>query len=245
MNALKHRILMVALALGALLVLPAQAQNIIMPPPQRTISVSGEGIVRVEPDQAIVRFGVVSRSQDPEEARSLNAEAAKNAMNVVRALGIEERKMRLETLTLQPAREYDPDTRRYKEIGFEATRIVVVEVENLDDLPTLIARIVQQGANRLDGVTYELDNRDAARNEALVKALTDAREKATLMASTLDVTLGPVQTINEQSFNFPRPMLQMARGEMAMSKDAMPEPEAYAAGEIEVTATVQVVFTLE
>ncbi|HMB94370.1 MAG TPA: SIMPL domain-containing protein, partial [Rhodothermales bacterium] len=97
----------------------------------------------------------------------------------------------------------------------------------------------------LDGVAYELDNRDAARNEALVNALTDAREKAMLMTSTLGVTLGPVQTINEQSFNFPRPMLQMARNEMAMSKDAMPEPEAYAAGEIEVTATVQVVFTLQ
>ena len=51
---------------------------------KRTISVSGEGIVRAEPDQATVRFGIVSRAEDPEEARRLNAAAAREAMNAVR-----------------------------------------------------------------------------------------------------------------------------------------------------------------
>ncbi len=231
--------------LTPLLLLSAQAQDMNTKDDKRTVTVSGEGVVRVEPDQATVRFGVVTRAEDPEEARRLNAAAASEAMNAVRALGIEERKIRLETLRLQPAREYNAQTRRWDNIGFEATRQVVVELDDLEQLPTLVAEIVQKGVNRLDGIAYELKDRAEARNEALRKALGDARGKAELMASTLGEELDRVLTIGEQSFNFPRPMVRMAQAEMALSKDAAPDPDAYAAGEIEVRAVVQVVFALK
>ena len=229
--------------LTPLLLLSAQAQD--MKADKRTVTVSGEGLVRVEPDQATVRFGVVTRAEDPEEARRLNAAAASEAMNAVRALGVEERKMRLETLRLQPAREYNAQTRRWDNIGFEATRQIVVELDDLEQLPTLVAEIVQKGVNRLDGIAYDLKDRVEARNEALRKALGDARGKAALMASTLGEELGRVLTISEQSFSFPRPMVRMAQAEMVMGKATAPEPEAYAAGEIEVRAVVQVVFALK
>lgn len=238
--------LLAGMLLATLLVAPVQAQDMADHDKLRLVSISGEGVVRAAPDQAIVRFGIVMQAMDPEEARSLNATAAREAMNAVRDLGIDERKMRLESLRLQPAREYDPDTRRYKEVGFEASRQVVVELDDLDTLPTLVAQIVQKGANRLDQVTYDLQDRDAARNQALVEAITNARDKATLLATTLGESLGRVQSINEQSFDFPRPTLRMEQAALAMAKDeAAPEPEAYAAGEIEVRATVQVVFALE
>ena len=231
--------------LALLIFLPVQAQDMRTNDDKRTVSVSGEGVVRAEPDQATVRFGMVTRAEDPEEARRLNAAAARDAMNAVRALGIEERKMRLETLRLQPAREYDPQTRRYNDVGFEATRQVVVEVEDLEALPSLITQVVQQGANRLDGISYALKNRSAARNEALQKAMGDAQEKAQLMAGTLGEEVGNVLTINEQSFSFPQPVIRMAQADMAVSKGAEAEPDAYAAGEIEVRAIVQVVFLLK
>lgn len=231
-----------AILLSGLLVIPqiAAAQQA----PLRTVSVSGEGLYRVEPDMAVVRFGVVSRSDDPEEARRENASRAAQAMDAVRALGIEERKLRMESLHLQPWREYNNETRRWEEKGFEAVREVVVTVHDLNLLPELVARVVQQGANRLNQVSYELENRNVARNEALVRAVEDARAKAELMASTLGVSLGQVRTISEQQFDFPRPMYR-AEMQIAASMDAAaPEPNAFAAGEIEVRTTVNVVFDL-
>lgn len=207
----------------------------------RTVSVSGEGIVHAEPDMATVRFGVVTHADDPEEARRQNAEASREAMNAVRELGVPERKMRMEVLRLQPHREYDPEQRRHVENGFEAIRIVVVELEDLDVLPMLIAEVVQRGANRLEGVQYDIQDRSGPRNEALRAALMDARDKARLMAETLEIQLGQVRRINEQQFDFPRPMMRM---EAAMDV-AGAEPEAFAAGEIEVRANVQVVFELQ
>lgn len=212
----------------------------------RTVSVSGEGIVRVQPDMAIVRFGVVTQDTDAEAARSQNAAAAREAMNAVRELGIEERYMRMETLRIQPIREYNPDTRQWIERGLEAIREVVVEVRDLELLPVLVAAVVEKGANRLNGVTYDLQNRDEARNEALRLAMINAREKARLLTSALETNLGQVLRINEQVFDFPRPMMELAYDRAAMSKEvAAPEPEAYAPGEIEVRSTVQVVFEIE
>lgn len=212
---------------------------------RRTISVSGEGTVRVEPDMARVNFGVVTVSDNPETARRENAEAARSAMNAIRELGIEERFIRLEVLRLQPNRVFDEESRRYVEKGFEATRQVVVEVHDLEKLPTLIAEIVQKGANRLNSVGYELKDRDKARNDAIREAVLNARDKARLIATTLGEELGEIRQVNEQSFDFPRPIVRMESLQMASKDAADAEPDAYAAGELEVRVNVHTVFSIQ
>mgnify|MGYP006285345635 CR=1 FL=1 len=216
------------------------------PEPDRVVRVSGEGTVRAAPDRATVRFGIVSRAETAEAARSQNAAAAKSAMNAVRELGLAEEKIRMETLRLQPRREYDPETQTHEERGYEATRQVVVELEALEQLPRLVTRVVQRGANRLEGIDYGLQDRTAARNDALRQAAQDARQKAQLLAETLGAALGPVRQIDEQSFGFqpPSPRMEMQFAKSAADA-AAPEPDAYAAGEIEVNATVQVTFALK
>lgn len=214
-------------------------------PTVRSITVSGEGIVRVQPDVAIVRFGIVTLHTDPAEARRLNAEAAAKTMNAVRAMGIPENHIQLELLRLQPRQEWDETTRKMKDLGYEAIRNVSVRVEELDKLPDLVATVVEEGANRLDGIQYDLKDRDTVRNNALQQAVRNARDKANVMAATLNVTLGQVLQMTEQSFDYPRPIV-MQREYMAMAKAdvASSEPDAYAAGEIEVRAVVQVAFSM-
>ncbi len=214
--------------------------------PTRSVSVNGEGRVRVEPDMAVVRFGIVTVAQDPEVARSENAAASRDAMNAIRALGVAERKLKLEQLILNPAREYDPETRRYKEIGFEVSRRLVVELEDLEQLPTLIAHVVQKGANRLDGVTYDLNDRASVEQRALAEAVRNAQVKASLMAEALGATLGEVLQINEQGLQFPGPFrLEMSADAGMLKSEAAPEPEAYAAGELEIIARVGASFRLK
>jgi uncharacterized protein YggE len=242
MNVSRFRLVLLCSGL-LLLAGTVQAQN--TEAPQRTVRVSGEGTVNASPDQATVRFGIVTRADDPETARSQNAEAAKGALNAVRELGVPESDLRMETLRLAPRREYNRETRTHEEKGYEATRQVVVEVDSLELLPRLVAQVVQRGANRLEGIDYDLKDRSSIRNEALRQAATNARDKARLLAETLDAELGPVQEIHEQNFSFgqPSPRVRMEFAQAAQA-DAQGEPDAYAAGEIEVSAQVQVVFEL-
>lgn len=218
---------------------PATAQ----PDAPRTVQVSGEGTVTAQPDEATVRFAVVSNAETAEAARSQNADASARAMNAVRDLDVPDDQIRMETLQLRPRREYNPETRRHEEKGYDATREVVVEVSDLDRIPELVARVVQEGANRLRGIQYGLSNRQEIRNEALREAATAAQTKAHILAETLGAQLGPVHSISEQSVSVPVPRVQMAMAR-AESAQAAPEPDAYAAGTIEVSASVQVVFSL-
>ncbi|MFB6247076.1 MAG: SIMPL domain-containing protein [Salinibacter sp.] len=235
--------LLCTVCLGMLLVAPAPAQD--APASDRLVRVSGEGTVRVAPDRATVRFGVVSQAETAEAARRQNATAAESAMNAVRKLGIAETKMRMETLRLRPRREYNPQTQTREKRGYEASRQVVVELDTLAQLPRLVTRVVQRGANRLEGIDYGLQDRTAARNDALRQAAHSARDKAQLLAESLGAALGPVRQIDEQSFGYqdpsPRAEMQFAK---SRTDDAAPRPDAYAAGEITVNATVQVTFSL-
>lgn len=212
----------------------------------RTVRVGGEATVNVAPDQAIVRFGIVSEAKTAEEARAQNAEASKNAMNAVRALDVPDSQMRMESLRLQPQWEYNPNTERREQTGYEASRQVIVELRDLEQLPRLVTRVVQQGANRLEGINYELADRDSVRNEALQMAAQQAQDKAKLLAHSLRAELGPVQQVTEQDLGVDRPsprvQMQFAK---AAQEEAEPEPDAYAAGEIEVRANVEVIFALQ
>lgn len=213
---------------------------------RRTVSVGGQGVARATPDEATVRFGVVTEAEAPEAAREANAEAAKNALNAAREL-VPEENIRLETLRLQPRYEYDRDGGEGRRlVGYEAERTAVVEVDDLEVLPLLVARVVERGANRLEGIQYDLADRAPVRREALREAAQDARDKAQVLAQSLGVAAGRVLQISEQSFDFPQPYFRMeAMAAQADAAQSMPTPEAYAPGEIEVTANVQVTFALE
>jgi len=212
----------------------------------RTVTVTGTGEAASAPDQAIVRFAIETRAEDAETARTQNAEASRNAMKAVRSFDVADEDMQLEALMLQPHREYNRQTGQTEELGYVAVRRVRVELSDIDNLPELIARVVNEGANRLEGVNYDLKDRSAVESEALRNAAEKARSKAELLASTLGVSLGPVQQIDEQEFSSvqPRPNIRLEAMSMQARDQGGGEPDAFAAGRITVEARVQVTFLL-
>ena len=210
----------------------------------RHVTVSGEGIVRIEPDQATIRFGVVTIDLDPEQARADNADVSAATLNAIRALDVEERKIQVNVLRIQPYSEYDPDLRRNVDKGFQAVREMTVVLDDLDVLPTLVAEIVGEGANRINGISYGLQDDSGPESEALTMAVTDAREKARLMAEALGARLGVVLQINEQGVVRPQPVMMEFERALAMKDESAPNPDAYASGEITVSAQVTVSFGL-
>ena len=210
----------------------------------RSITVNGEGKIAAAPDMATIRFSVVTRDKDPEKARSENADASSSALNMLRDLEISEEKIRLEQLALNPAREWDPDQRRHVDVGFEVTRGVSVETQDLDLVASIVARLVKTGANRINGVQYGLSNDQEAKSEALVLAVENARAKAIAMLAALGETLGPVMDVREQSVRVPSPEPRMYAA-AAMEKAADASPDAYAPGELDIVANAVITFEIQ
>ena len=218
------------------LLLPAMAVNAESP---SGISVTGTALVSVPPDRALVTFEVVTRADQPAKARERNAEAARNAMNAVRELGVAEEHIRLDTLRLQPRREYDREQQRHVERGHEALRRIRVDLRDLEQVAPVVVAVLEHGANRLQQVRYDLRDREGAHNDALEAALDNARKKGGLVAGTLGVELGRVRYVEEQYRDHgPGPTL---RAEALTTDD---EAAAQAPGEIDVQAKVRVVFEI-
>ena len=238
-------ILLTGIMLGTGAAEARQSADAAHSPFDRTIRVSGEGVMETPPDMADVNFSIVTTAETPERARILNGDASRRAMNAVRALGIAESDMQMRTLRLQPHRVWNQQKRTWEEKGFEAVRMVQVTVRDLESLPQLIADIVEEGANRIESVSYDLDDRKQLLRDALREAVSNAKAKAEAMASVADASVGTVIMIEEQGVSIPQPVF---RGLEAMaSKDAAggAEPEAFAGGLIEIRANVTVVFELD
>lgn len=213
---------------------------------QNTVTVTGNGSVMTRPDRATVYFSVVSEHRDPKETRRMNEETARGVVSAVREMGIEESKIQLQALRLQPLREFDPQTRQYIEKGYAAVRQLKVELANIDQLPDLVSTVVDQGANRLDRVFYDIKDEDSYKDQALVKAVTRARNKAEIMAENLGVEVGSVLEIEEMNMSDPFPVLRSEpRATVVTAKsEGASGQDAFSAGEIEVQAAVRVVFRI-
>ncbi len=219
--------------LVALVALPAFAQSPVAP--SNTITVAGEGRVAGAPDQAVVRLGVTTRAATAAEAlREHEADMAR-VLTRVREFGIADRDIQIEALSL--GEHYGPNGPD----GFAATRIVSVTTDDLRRVPELVAAVVGEGANRLDGLVYTIRDERPAMLQALDLAVADARAKAERLATASGVRLGRVLSVQETPIGG-RPPMPMYR----MAADAAVEanPAAYSAGSTRVEAHVVVTFEI-
>jgi uncharacterized protein len=203
----------------------------------REIVVTGEGLVEVAPDMATVTAGVESQGDTAGATLAANAEAMRAILAALEAAGVERRDIQTSQLSLQPVyRPQNGDDWTPEVIGYVARNTVAVRVREIGEVGSVVDATSEAGANRIDGITFGIDDMRPHLDEARGDAVRNAREKAELYADTAGVTLGEVLGIREtQPIDRPYPM--MARAEMAMDG-------AVAEGTLEVTAMVEMVFAI-
>jgi len=205
----------------------------------RQISVSGTGRVDLAPDMATVMIGVTHQDKAAGTALQQTSDAVAAMLERLAGLGIAARDVQTAALTLNPVWRDNPAQQgQPMPWGFEASNVVNLRLRDIAALGTVLDALVTDGANRLDGISFGLQDPDASMDEARRRAVADAQRKAALYAEAAGVTLGPVISLTETGMASPRPqMLEMA----AMRADSVP----VAAGEVGITASVQMVFALE
>ena len=215
-----------------------QAQMAVEEAP-RQISVTGTGRVDLAPDMATVMIGVTHQDKAAGAAMQQTSDAVAAMLERLAGLGIAARDVQTTALTLNPVwRETPAQQGQPMPWGFEASNVVTLRLRDIAALGKVLDALVSDGANRLDGVTFGLQDPEASMDEARRRAVADAQRKATLYAAAAGVTLGQVISLSETGMATPRPqMLEMA----AMRADSLP----VAAGEVGITASVQMVFALE
>ncbi len=211
--------------------------------PERLIpelTVSGTGDVRVAPDLATVRLGVVRQGNSAREAISKVNETAQKILTAIKAAGIDAKDIQTSQLSLNPIYLQKPNEEP-RITGYQASNVVTVRIEKLAQTGPVVDAGLEAGANQLDSLNFGLRNDANARREALILAAREARDKANTLAETLGVTL--VRVINVQEGGgviFPQPQFERA---MVARGSAAGTPVSQ--GEVQVNASVTVRYEIK
>lgn len=226
---MKHQMLVTLLFCG-FIAAPAFAED-------ATLTVTGTGEMAVVPDMARISLGVVQEAATAAEAvRAMSADMEK-VMAHLNTAGIAPEDIQTSGLRIDMRQDYNQATGASKITGYLATTDVTVEVKALETLGSVLDGVVQDGANQMNGLTFDLQDRKPVLDDARRAAVADAREKASLFAEAADVTLGRIIHLTENGAGgSPQPMMRMAMD----SAESIP----VAAGQITITANVTIDYAL-
>lgn len=204
----------------------------------RTISVSGVAKVEAVPDRFVIVFGVEEQASSPSAAASAVDTKIGAILELTSKRGIKSEDMATDNFSLQP--QYDRHLSRVI-TGYEASRRVTVVLKSPEEVSTYLPEIFEAGANTLYDVRFESTEIIKLRHDAQLRALQAARDKASRMAEALDQKIGAPQTIQEHHSTFQAPQFGNA---YIPSSSSASVTQSIAAGQIEVSASVDVIFEL-
>lgn len=193
----RHR---VALAVSAFILasayLWAQAGRIPSPASgsNRTISVSGEAVVYVVPDEAIVRFGIETFQPELSAATDANDSARRRLLKALRSDGLAEKDIQGDHEGVEIVYAANET---YRVVGYRVRRGYAVTLRDVSKLDDLLRVVLRSGVNHLDGYELRTTELRKYRDDVRKKAVRAAREKAESLAGELGCSLGAPSSIGE------------------------------------------------
>lgn len=206
-----------------------------------SLTVSGEAEVQVEPDRAMIRLGVVARERNAAEAQRQANLIINKTVAAVENLGVDRDSLQTSELRLNPIYEDSrgPRSEPPRIIGYEAGYTISVTLHELDRVGPVVDAGLEAGANRLEGISFSLQDDAATRRKALAEATRAALEKARVLAETAGVELVRVLSINEGHVQtrMPQMFARSAAMEQADATTVLP-------GQLTVSASVNLRYQI-
>ena len=206
------------------------------------VIMSGDGLVKATPDQAWVTLATESRSKNPKDAQSQNANTMSAVQQKLVAAGIAKDAIR--TLSYDLQLESDWVNGRMVPRGYVARNLIEVRLDDILRVGEVIDVAVTSGVNSVQGVRFDLKNRAELEREALKRATADARQRAEAAAAGVGRTVDRVIRIEEPSSR-PYPVRPEMMMRQSMAADKQTESTPIVAGEIEIRSNVVITVTLK
>lgn len=240
-------------------------EGITSPPAQKTtgeasggqntgIWVSGTGEVNVTPDIAVLQVGIEAQETTVAAAQAKAADAINNIMAALTGGGVKSEDIQTQYFTIRQRTRWDEARSEEVITGYRVTntvtakiRVLPVESYTLDyKASNIIDAVVKAGGDliRIDDLNFTVEDPSAYYDEAREKATVDARAKARKLADQMGIRLGEPTFVSESAY-----MPSAYQGMVyALSEGPIPAPAPAPAsispGEVKVTLTVQVAYSI-
>jgi uncharacterized protein len=231
--------LFIAVALLLATVGSAQAQD--RPTHIRTIEVVGEGEISVVPNEVVVNLGVETTDMVLEKAKEENDHRVDQILRTLRKAGIAERDIQTQNINIEPQYDYRADGRKF--LGFMVRRNITATVKDVTRLDEVTSKTVSAGITSIFNYEYRTSDEKKFMQDARVKAVASAKEKADALAKELGLKVVKAYSVMED--NYGRPSYPMYRGRAGETMSTTTDVATFALGEIIVRSGVRVIFEVE
>lgn len=231
-----------ALALVVSLATPLLCSPVLTPPIMaqetnlRTLTVTGQGQQAVQTTKTQVSLGVDLEGTDAAVVQRQVAERTSAVVELLRSRRVE----KLETTGLQLSPRYRYDNGQSQLVGYSGSNTVSFQMPT-EAVGTLLDDAVKAGANQIRGVSFIADDTalEAARQEALKRAVADAQAQAAAVLGALNLRSQEVVSIEINGAIPPRPM-PMARQVAAAPAADMATPVMGGEQTVQARVTLQI-----
>ncbi|HEX7974935.1 MAG TPA: SIMPL domain-containing protein [Anaerolineales bacterium] len=181
----------------------------------RQMSANGQGKVFLTPDIAYIFIGVHSQSNNVSEALKGNNAKAKAITDALQAQGVDLKDIQTTTFAISPTQQYDPQGVATGEVIYMVDNSVNVTVRDLTKFGTLLEAVIGVGANSINGIQFDVQNKEQAVAQARQLAIEDAKKQAAAIAKDAGIELGAVASVNVSTPPQPIPLYEGKGGSAA------------------------------
>lgn len=218
-----------------------------------TISVSGSAKISVKPDLVIFKASVQSRAAEVSAAKADNDKKIAAVVKFLQSVNVQPRDVQTDFIEIDPVYIEDDKemedpfqsgpklTANLEPTGYEVSRGLRIRIRDLEVFDIIYSGLVERGINKVGGISFQTTALQDLQNQARRKAMGAAKASAELLAGELGAKLSGVQSIKDAT---------SGSSSLSMMKNGPfgdpfgPAPVPLSAGEIDVTASVHVVFRL-
>ncbi len=158
-----------------------------------SITVMGEGEAIAVPDIATFSFTISSEAPSVAAAQEAVTKKTDATLAAMKNLGVDEKDVKTTDYSVYPKYVYTPCMAGYcppqKQDGYTVSTSVSVKVRDTAKAGDALAAAGQSGVTNLSSLSFTVDDSKQVADEAMGKAIADARARAEVIAKQLGVRL--------------------------------------------------------
>jgi uncharacterized protein YggE len=166
-------------------------------PDNRHIVVKGEAVVRTAPDRADITLEFEAVKSESVQAKQQVDAQVNELLAGLNKFSVDEKSISAGRIFVEPNMRYDENDNQAKD-GFRATRKVKVSLKQLSLLDGFLNFALKVGVNQIEQIQLLSTKASDYEQAALDKAVANAKQQGSSLASAFEAKLGRVYSIQSQ-----------------------------------------------
>ncbi len=209
-----------------------------------TLTVPGSATTKLKADKVLLSLGVETTNHTADAALNTNSLIMNKLLNALLSVGLKQNETSTSAFSISP--NYNYSQGRNTITGFTATNSLQIDSSSINDTAKWIDTAIAAGANNVNNVAFTLSDKrlEETKNLLIKEAISNARSKADIAASTLGLKIVGVKSASVNEFETSPPQPVLAAQPYAATDGAAKSYTPIISGQEQVSTNVSIVYFL-